>query len=241
MRWLAALCCGLAISAQAESFSAKVIAVMDGDTIMVLRDGGGEEAASPSSMRATRGGRKIKVRLANIDAPEKSQPFGKQARDSLMELVGRQRVQVDGLAVDQYGRMIGLITVDGLNVNQEQMKRGMAWEYSHYHEDKTYVRLQNEAQQARRGLWVQSSPQAPWLWRKTHPVAAPDSRTARNNSFSAAAPSMQHGAADCGNKHLCSQMNSCDEARFYLVRCRVQTLDRNHDGIPCESLCRGNQ
>ena len=75
---------------------------------------------------------KIKIRLANIDAPEKDQPFGKQSRDSLLELVGKKQIQIDSRAVDQYGRTVGFISVDGLNVNQEQVRRGMAWDYSHY-------------------------------------------------------------------------------------------------------------
>ena len=110
MRALLALCCCVALSTQAETFTAKVIVVMDGDTVMVLREG-----------------QKIKIRLANIDAPEKEQPFGKQSRDSLLEMVGKKQVQIDSQAVDQYGRLVGLISVDGLNVNEEQVRRGMAW------------------------------------------------------------------------------------------------------------------
>jgi len=238
MKLLAALCCCLAISAQAGSFNAKVIAVMDGDTIMVLREDGGDAAGSQSPSQGPRRGQKIKVRLANIDAPEKSQPFGKQARDSLLEMVGRKQVRVDSLAVDQYGRTIGLLTVDGLDVNQEQMKRGMAWEYSHYHEDKTYIRLQSEAQQEQRGLWAQPSPQAPWLWRKSHPSVKPDLQTRQIDTSNSAASTKRYDA-ECGNKRLCSEMSSCDEARFYLVQCGEQALDGNHDGIPCEKLCRG--
>lgn len=218
MKTLLALVCCLALGAQAETFNAKVIVVMDGDTVMVLREG-----------------QKIKIRLANIDAPEKAQPFGKQARDSLLELVGKKQIQVDTQAVDQYGRTVGLITVDGLDVNQEQVRRGMAWEYSHYHTDKTYIGLQSDARRARRGLWMQSNPQAPWLWRKQHP------------SVKTAAPTGLHGAhqaipvmlydMECGKKNRCAQMSSCDEANFYFTQCGVTALDGNHDGIPCQDLC----
>lgn len=148
-----ALLCSLVFSVQAETFEAKVIAVLDGDTVLVLREH-----------------QKIKVRLADIDAPEKAQPFGKQSRESLRALVHKQPVQVESRAVDQYARVIGNLTKDGLNVNQEQVRRGMAWEYSHYHADKTYLELQSEAQQAKRGLWIEAEPQAPWLWRREHPV-----------------------------------------------------------------------
>jgi endonuclease YncB( thermonuclease family) len=206
MRTLAAVLCCLALSAQAETFSAKVIMVMDGDTVMVLR-----------------GKQKIKVRLANIDAPEKAQAYGQQARDSLQELVGKKQVRIDSRAADKYGRVIGMILVEGRNINREQVSRGMAWENSNFHSDKVWVGLQKEAQQLRRGLWSQDNPQAPWDWRKHNPSTQP-----------AVDPA-------CGNKRFCSQMASCDEAHFYLGHCGVKTLDRNKDGIPCESLCAGKQ
>jgi endonuclease YncB( thermonuclease family) len=124
MRAFIALLCCIAVGAQAETFTAKVIGVLDGDTVLILHNG-----------------RAVKVRMANIDAPEvghagmggkppnsqKSQAFGKQSRESLLEMVGKKQVQIDSRAVDQYGRIVGLIGVDGRNVNQEQVKRGMAW------------------------------------------------------------------------------------------------------------------
>jgi hypothetical protein len=192
---------------------------MDGDTVMVLRDG-----------------HKTKIRLANIDAPEKDQPFGKQSRDSLVELVSKKQVQIESKAVDQYGRIVGLISVDGRNANQEQIQRGLAWEYSHFHSDKTYIRLQNEARQARRGLWSQAGSQAPWEWRRLHSPAKPAS-TAHQSAIRNSTPVMLYDM-QCGKKHLCSQMTSCDEARFYFTRCGVKTLDGNHDGEPCASLCK---
>ncbi len=219
MKTLLALVCCLALSAQAEIFNAKVIVVMDGDTVMVLRDG-----------------KKIKIRLANIDAPEKAQPFGKQARDSLLELVGKKQIQVDSRAVDQYGRTVGLISADGLNVNQEQVRRGMAWEYSHYHTDKTYIGLQSDARRAHRGLWVQSNPQAPWQWRKLHPSVKTVALAGSHGTGHQAIPVMLYDM-ECGKKNRCAQMTSCDEANFYFTQCGVTALDGNHDGIPCQDLC----
>ncbi len=238
MRAFIALCCCLALSAQAETFSAKVIVVMDGDTVMVLR-----------------GGQKLKIRLANIDAPEKDQSFGKQSRDSLLELVGKKQVQVDSQAIDQYGRIVGLISIDGLNVNQEQVQRGMAWAAegwrqsrrvptgvplaganSHYHTDKTYIGLQSDAQRSRRGLWAQTSPQAPWQWRKSHPSLKPVLQARQDGALHQVVPVMLYDM-ECAKKRRCSQMTSCDEASFYFTRCGVKTLDGNHDGVPCENLC----
>jgi len=95
----------------AEEFYAKVIVVMDGDTVMVLRDG-----------------KKIKVRLANIDAPESAQEFGKESRQALADRVLKKKVHVNSLAVDSYGRMIAEISLDGQSVNEEQVRKGMAWQ-----------------------------------------------------------------------------------------------------------------
>jgi micrococcal nuclease len=223
MKALIALCCCLALSAQAETFSAKVIVVMDGDTVLALREG-----------------QKIKIRLANIDAPEKAQPFGKQSRDSLQEMVGKKQVQIDSQAVDQYGRIVGLISVDGRSVNQEQVRRGMAWEYSHYHTDKAYIGLQSDARQARRGLWAQTNPQAPWLWRKQHPSVTTSLQTRQDSHSRQTVPVMLYDM-ECGMKHRCAQMASCDEANFYFTHCGVKTLDGNHNGMPCENLCGGQK
>ncbi len=220
MRVLIVLCCFVALTAQAETFHARVIAVMDGDTVMVLR-----------------GGQKIRIRLANIDAPEKDQAFGTQSRDSLLEMVGKREVQIDSQAVDQYGRVVGTISVDGRNINQEQVRRGMAWEYSHYHTDRTYIGLQDEARRVRRGLWVQAAPVAPWQWRRLHPSAHP---VPRRPAPSQHTPVMLYDL-ECGRKRHCSKMVSCDEARFYFTFCGDRTLDRNKDGIPCENLCGGNR
>ncbi len=153
MKWWGIVFGCLGWAAQAETFEARVIAVLDGDTVLVLREG-----------------QQLKVRLADIDAPEKSQPFGERSRDSLRELVHEQTVQVESRAVDQYARIVGTLRTDGRDASREQLRRGMAWEYSFHHSDRELVALQHEAQQARRGLWMQAHPQAPWQWRREHPA-----------------------------------------------------------------------
>lgn len=42
----------------------------------------------------------------------------------------------------------------------------------------------------------------------------------------------------CGSKKYCTQMSSCEEAKIFLAKCGLSGLDRNNDGVPCESLCR---
>lgn len=196
---------------QADEFDAKVIAVLDGDTVLVLRDGN-----------------KIKVRLANIDAPESDQEFGRESRQALVDRVLKKQVHINSQAVDSYGRMIAEISLDRKSVNEAQVQNGMAWEYSHYHRNKRYLSLNQQAQQSRRGLWAQSvKPVSPKHWRKTHPAKTQISQ----------ATTSAHLNSACGKKHLCSQIISCEEAKIYFLQCGLKTLDGNSDGIPCENLC----
>ncbi|MFM2408466.1 MAG: hypothetical protein RL358_1208 [Pseudomonadota bacterium] len=200
-----------ATSATSATFNAKVIAVLDGDTVLIKRQAG-----------------VLKVRLVEIDAPEKSQPFGASSQQSLAGMVLGKQVQFTSQAFDQYERMIAHLNVNGLDVNAEQIKRGMAWEYSHFHSNHALVALEVEARAAPRGLWAMSAPIAPWDWRKQHP-----STTSPPSIPNA---SVVHDAS-CGGKKQCSQMSSCDEARHYLSVCGLKYLDGDGDGMPCEKLC----
>jgi len=98
--------------------------------------------------------------MAEIDAPEKAQTFGETSRQSLSGMVLGKQVKVASQAVDQYGRMVAHLSVDGLDVNAEQIRRGMAWEYSHFHRNRVLVALQEDAKQEPRGLWALSDPAA---------------------------------------------------------------------------------
>lgn len=191
----------------ARTYSGKVIAVLDGDTILLLRGRS----------------RPFKVRLANMDAPEKFQEYGMASKQSLAELVLRKQVQVNTLAVDSYGRVVAMISVDGRDINQEQVWRGMAWADSRS-DGHNMLAAQNEAREAQRGLWEQDNPIRPSQWRKTHAVLP--QQVARDPA--------------CVSKSYCSQMSSCEEAKFYLVHCGVKALDSDGDGMPCERLCADN-
>ena len=214
MRWWGVLLCCLGWAAQAETFDAYVIAVIDGDTVLALH-----------------GQQKIKLRLVDIDAPEKAQAFGRESREHLKSRVLKKVVQVESRAIDQYGRTIATLKLDGVDLNQEQVRQGMAWEYSFHHADRSFIALQNEAQQAKRGLWAQTSPQAPWQWRKQHPAYY------RQSASVISPPVLEPYDLACGKKRHCAQMSACDEAHFYLTRCGETSLDADGDGIPCPKLC----
>jgi endonuclease YncB( thermonuclease family) len=69
--------------------------------------------------------------------------------------------------VDRYGRIIGAIVVDGKSLGRELVRAGYAWHYHQYAENDTELAgLQAEAKKAKRGLWKQANPVAPWDWRK---------------------------------------------------------------------------
>ncbi len=232
----AALLC-FSVLAYGQEFTAKIIAVIDGDTVLIRLDG-----------------RLVKIRLAEIDAPEKAQSFGETSKRSLSGMVLGKQVTVVSQTVDKYGRLVAHLYItaprptegrasggaplagDRLDVNAEQIRRGMAWEYSYFHTNKALIALQDEAQKAPGGLWAQSNPTPPWIWRKQHPntFSAPP-----NAAVSSAAAQANPAAHDpgCGNKKHCSEMSSCEEARYYLTLCGVKSLDGDGDGTPCEKLC----
>lgn len=196
--------------AQASDFTGKVVAVLDGDTLLV-----------------SRGMRPVKVRLAEIDAPEKAQPYGAESQQSLAELVMGKQVRVASRAVDDYGRLVAIVYASDLNVNHEQVRRGLAWEYSRFRKNRELMVLQREAQLAGRGLWAEQEAIEPAQWRKQHPTGFVPQHS----------PTAVPAGSACGNKKYCSEMASCEEAQHYLTECGIQTLDGNGDGVPCEKLC----
>ncbi|MEQ1837784.1 MAG: thermonuclease family protein [Candidatus Nitrotoga sp.] len=131
-------------------FTGEVVGVADGDTITVLRDN-----------------KQVKVRLAEIDAPEKAQPFGSKSKQALSVLVHGKAVLVVEQGHDRYKRIIGRVYQGNVDVSAEQFKQGMAWVYRKYSKDKTLLPLENEAKALRLGLWADDEPVPPWEWRHT--------------------------------------------------------------------------
>ena len=113
--------------------------------------------------------RQMKVRLADIDAPELRQPFGTRSRQSLSELCFGKTAAVDVRTRDRYQRAVAQVTCDGRDANAEQVRRGYAWTYTRFARATSplYV-LQMQAQSEHRGLWSDPTPVPPWDWRKLH-------------------------------------------------------------------------
>lgn len=106
-----------------------------------------------------------RVRLAEIDSPEKKQPFGTRSRQALATAVFQKTVEVRTAGTDRYGRTIGTLLVDGRSVNRAMVAQGMAWAYRSYLVDRTLLDVEAAARAARLGLWADPRPVAPWEWR----------------------------------------------------------------------------
>lgn len=144
----------VAAAAHAASITGKVVGVTDGDTITVLV----ETADKKES---------VKVRLWGIDAPETKQAFGQRAKQELSSLVFGKVVSVEVKDKDRYGRTVGEVFADRIAVNAEMVRRGFAWWYETYAKKATALsQAQAEAKAAKRGLWSEPNPVAPWEFRK---------------------------------------------------------------------------
>ena len=147
----------LATISRAELISGRVVRVADGDTITVL----------DAQMR------QHKIRLAGIDAPERTQAFGRRSQESLAELAANRSVIVETHKRDRYGRFVGKVLVEGRDINVEQIRRGLAWFYRQYERElsaqdqQSYARAEDEARRFRYGLWADKQPVPPWDFRRT--------------------------------------------------------------------------
>jgi micrococcal nuclease len=150
-----------AAPAAADTLRGVVIVVIDGDTVLFRPDR--YRSASRSF---------IKIRLADIDAPEKDQPYGNAATQALTMLVLNRRVEVDTVATDVYGRTIARIRLGAMQVNTELARRGFAWSSTRSRRNEVVNDAQREARAAHRGLWAGDAPTPPWAWRRLHPVPA---------------------------------------------------------------------
>ena len=214
-----------------QSFRARAVRVADGDTLTVV-DGHNQELA---------------VRLAEIDAPERGQPWGNRAKQALTARVINREVLIKQVDTDRYGRIVGRVFVDGEDINRAMIQDGSAWAFRRYLTDQGLLATEASARQAHRGLWSMPETQIvpPWEWRQGvregggFDEAEPQSPPVRTVMVLQPRQSPVAGLRDsaCGTKRLCREMSSCEEARFYLTQCGVTSLDGNGDGEPCEVLC----
>lgn len=136
----------------AADVQGRVVSISDGDTLTVL----------------TAQQHQVRIRLSDIDAPERRQPYGDRSRQALAELAFGRNVRVEVRDTDRYGRTVGRIFAGTVDVSAEMVRRGAAWVFRRYSHDPMLLRLEAEARAARRGLWSLPSAEqvAPWEWRR---------------------------------------------------------------------------
>jgi endonuclease YncB( thermonuclease family) len=137
-----------ACAAGEQQFTGRVLAVEDGDTVRVQRGQGD-----------------VRIRIFGIDAPEATQHYGPEARARAREILLNRTVVVLMKDVDQYGRIVAALSVDGRDIGAELIAAGAAWNYAQFSQDERFATLESGAREARRGLWAQPEPTPPWLFR----------------------------------------------------------------------------
>jgi micrococcal nuclease len=134
---------------QSNTLIGRVVGISDGDTITLLVD---EKT-------------QFKIRLADIDCPEKKQAFGQAAKKYLSDLIYGKTVSVQWKKKDRNNRIIGEIILGNQNINHQMVKAGYAWQYLKYSNDATLAQLEMNARKQKLGLWIDPNPIAPWLFR----------------------------------------------------------------------------
>ncbi len=146
---IALLSISLVSTVNAETITGKVVGVSDGDTITVLDSNKHH----------------VKVRLAQIDAPEKKQDYGQASKKALSAAVFNKDVMIEVETIDHYKRTVGKVLVDGIDANLGQVNTGMAWVYRQYAKDQAYYTAEDTAKAAKVGLWSKPNPTPPWEYR----------------------------------------------------------------------------
>jgi micrococcal nuclease len=127
----------------------------DGDTVKIASNTG-----------------EYKLRITNIDAPERNQAYGKKSRRALMQLCGGANVQVYLAGIDKYQRNLGKLVCNNTDASQFMVANGHAWFNARYSNDLGLSVAQEQARRQQLGLWALKTQTPPWVWRKNHPHGA---------------------------------------------------------------------
>jgi micrococcal nuclease len=146
MQAILIILCSLLVGA---AHAHQVIGISDGDTLTLLID------RQP-----------VRVRLANIDAPEKRQAFGERSKQALSALCFRRDAEFATVDRDRYGRTVATVKCAGVDVNHRQVETVMAWTYTRYNKDARLPVLQEAARRKGAGLWADREPVPPWEFRR---------------------------------------------------------------------------
>jgi endonuclease YncB( thermonuclease family) len=140
----------LNVSVQAETLEGSVLAIIDGDTVSFL----------------TQEKEELRIRLADIDAPEIDQPWGPAAKTALAIWVEGKSGSIKVVDTDRYQRKVAYLVVEGKNINEALISEGLAWVYREYLREIELIALEREARNSGKGLWSVPDPIAPSDWRR---------------------------------------------------------------------------
>jgi len=143
-------------------------------------------------------------------------------------------VTVEERDLDRYGRVVAQVGVDGTDLSAEMVRQGFAWHDKRYSDDTRLAALEVRARAGHLGLWSVSNPVAPWDYRHG---SQPNEVLAAAAGKPSTSPQATPVKFTCGGKRRCGDMDSCEEAYFYLNQCGVRRLDDDGDGVPCEKIC----
>lgn len=140
------LVCSIVVEAQQTG---RVTGIADGDTFNLLS-----------------GGKQIKVRLYGIDCPERGQDYHQVAKQFLSDLIYNKTVTIKQTGTDRYRRVIAVVYIGNVNVNEYLLSAGLAWHYKRYDNNEDWAQLEKQARQRAKNIWSKSNPVAPWEFRK---------------------------------------------------------------------------
>lgn len=214
-----------------------VTAVTDGDTIKVTRDGE----------------TKI-IRMIGLDTPEKyplrtgsEECYGQEASDFATKVLSGQTVTIESDptqdVVDKYGRTLAHVFLSGSGSYETfAIREWYGFHYVYKTPSKYDAQLILAETEAKKNMV--------WVWKycegKRKPIeksgSGVTSGTGTQNTIEPpkviTTPLIPTSFSCSVKKNYCTEMNSCEEAKYYLNFCGMSQLDRNEDGVPCESLCQ---
>lgn len=182
--------------------------------------------------------KKIVVRMIWIDSPESYKTrywyiecYWDESKKYLKNQIEWKKVYLmfdkSQWKQGKYGRTLAYLLLDGININWEMIKKGFAWEYTYknkYFFSKDFKKNQKYAKNNK--LWLWSDKTCKWSRKQISQKIIKKKNIIINN--------IQYS---CSSKKYCSQIKTCDEANYFLHTCKLKRLDRDKDGIPCESIC----
>jgi endonuclease YncB( thermonuclease family) len=141
-------------AADADTLTGRVVEIADGDTLTLLV-----------------GRQHYTIKIASIDAPERSQAWGDRSKTNLSRLTFNQTAVAECFKLDRWGHKVCRVTVNSVDIGLEQINDGLAWWYRKDANEQTaasqsaYGRAELMAKLKRLGLWDDTKPVPPWSFR----------------------------------------------------------------------------